>query len=239
MSQQHRADSGPKKAPDSNQIQGVRESITVPWRQVVTAGSVESAIATIRRYGWLPVVAGLLVHAVARGLFEYASDPFIIADGYIFDGWPVALSITMVEGFFLVLFAWFLYFGAVGAVAGFISSERIMAPEIFKIGGYLTVLFVPAFLVGSALIATVTLPETIVSASSERAGEAEFQREAYTAMYDTWQMQLLQLFKAAVWVFIGFLLLPVVSTLYSIDEKGSVAAVLPVTLVTVVAAFLV
>lgn len=218
---------------------GIRESITVPWRELVGAADVDTAVDTVGRYGWLPVAVGLLVHALARGLFQYVSDPFIMMEGYVFQGWPVAAAITAFEAFFLVVFAWFIYFGAIGVIAGFVSTERIMAPDIFKAGGYLTVLFAPVFLVGSAVIATVTAPESVAEITAEQSGDIAVQSEAYAAVYDTVQMQIVQTLKAAVWIVTGFLMLPVVAKLYAIDAKGSVAAVLPVTLVAVFAAFLV
>lgn len=216
-----------------------RESVTVPWRLTLSAPAVDDALAAITRYGWAPAVAGLLVHGIIRGVFEYVSDPFVIIESYVFDGWTIAFAITLLEGVFIVVFAWFTYFGAVGVIAGFISTERIMAPEIFKVGGYLTALFVPAFLVGSAVIATVSGPPELADVTAETVGDVAVQEEAHSFIYDTVQMQVAQTLKAVVWILVGFLLLPVVSQLYGIDEKGSVAAVLPVTLVAVFAAFLV
>lgn len=218
---------------------GLRESITVPWRELVSASDVDAAVDAIGRYGWSPVAVGLLVHALARGLFQYVSDPFIMMEGYVFRGWPVAAAVTLFEAFFLVAFAWFVYFGAVGVIAGFVSTERIMAPDVFKVGGYLTALFAPAFLVGSAVIATVSAPESVAEITADGPGDIAVQSEAYAAVYDTLQMRIVQTLKAVVWILIGFLMLPVVSRLYAIDEKGSVAAVLPVTLVAVIVAFLV
>lgn len=48
-------------------------------------------------------------------------------------------------------------------------------------------------------------------------------------------MQLFSLLMAGGWILVGFLMLPVVSELYEVEKKQSVFAVLPLTLVAVVA----
>lgn len=215
--------------PDPHAL-GWGQAIVVPWRQVVRSPDIDSALRSIERYGWLPVVLGLCLYGIVKGGFIFASDPFNLIGGYRFDGWPLAFAITLVEGVFTGLLAWFFYFGAIGALAGFLSSERIMATELFKVGGYLVVTFVPVFLVGSVLVTTVTIPDAVATDVTVLIEEPMVQARAHEAVYDTVQMTVVQVLEGVVWVLVGFLLLPVVSELYDIDERSSVLAVLPVTL---------
>lgn len=211
-----------------------------PWRKLLQSNDLEGMIREIRRYGWLPALFGLVLHSLARGAFEYLSEPFIIVEGYVFPGWPAALVINVFFGSFVVLFSWFLYFGLVGVIAGFLSKEHDMVADVFKVGGYLTVLFVPVFLVGSVLIATVSAPAGVDAGAivDNGDGTVEFATTAYSFVYDTPQMHAVRVLKATVWIITGFLLLPVVQQLYEIDEKRSVVSVLPVTLAGVTTAFL-
>ncbi|WP_121740870.1 hypothetical protein [Natronorubrum halophilum] len=211
-----------------------------PWRKLLQSSDTDGMIRVVRRYGWLPALFGLALHSIARGAFEYLSEPFIIVEGYVFPGWPAALVVNVLFGSFVVIFSWFCYFGLIGVIAGFLSTEYDMVGDIFKFGGYLTVLFAPVFLVGSVLIATVTAPDgvstEVVAENSD--GTAEFATTAYSFVYDTPQMHAIRILKAVAWVVTGFLLLPIVQHLYELDEKRSVMSVLPVTLVGVITAFL-
>ncbi|MFC6906609.1 hypothetical protein [Halalkalicoccus tibetensis] len=210
-----------------------------PWRELGRSDDIEGMIGVVRRYGWLPALTGLALHALARGAFEYLSEPFVVAEGYLFPGWPAALLINFLFGAFVVAFSWFVYFGLIGVIAGYLSEDHVMELDTFKIGGYLTVLFVPVFVIGSVLISTVAVPDGAAAQAATQDGDAaEFALSAYSFVYDTPQMHAVRALKAGAWVLTGFLMLPVVQRLYEIDEKRSVASVLPVTLAGVITAFL-
>ncbi|SDK55664.1 hypothetical protein [Natronorubrum texcoconense] len=211
-----------------------------PWRKLVQSNDIDGMIRVVRRYGWLPALFGLALHSLARGAFEYLSEPFIIVEGYVFPGWPAALVVNVLFGSFVVIFSWFCYFGLVGVIAGFLSDEEDMVADMFKFGGYLTVLFAPVFLVGSVVIATISVPDGVSADAAAQNGDGtvEFATTAYSFVYDSTQMHAVRILKATAWVVTGFLLLPVVQHLYDIDEKRSVVSVLPVTLVGVITAFL-
>lgn len=197
--------------------------------ELTSAESVRDLVGTVERYGWAPPLAGLALHGVVRGGFEHLVDPYAMSQGYAFPGWELALAINVVYGFFLVAFAWFLYFGLVGALAGLVSEARSMDVAVFKVGGYLTVLFLPVFLVAIPIVLTIPAPETAADG-----GSVDRVRAATQAVYRTPQMQLVGVLKAVAWTVTGLVMLPVVGELYDVDQKGSVFAVLPVTLAAVV-----
>lgn len=205
------------------------------WRDLgyalTHAESVTDLIRTVEDYGWIPPFAVLALYGVLRGVFEYLVEPYGMAQGYTFPGWELALGINLVYGFFLVTFSWFMYFGVVGALAGFLSEVKAMDVTVFKLGAYLSGLFVPIFVVGTLTALTIPAPKTAV-AGTDPVGQIT---ESYRVVYDTPQMQLVRLLKAGGWLLVGFLSLPVVKELYELDEKGSLLAVLPVTVVAVVA----
>ncbi|WP_245549655.1 hypothetical protein [Natronococcus occultus] len=211
-----------------------------PWRELLQANDVERMIGVVRQYGWLPALFGLALHSLSRGAFEYMSEPFIVTEGYIFSGWPAALIINVLFGTFVVLFSWFIYFGLIGVIAGYLSEDHVMESDVFKFGGYLTVVFVPVFVLGSVLISTVTVPDgaSAEAVAQNGGGTVEFAMSAYSFVYETPQMHAVRAFKAAAWILVGFLMLPIVQRLYEIDQKRSVASVLPLTLGGVLTAFL-
>lgn len=200
-------------------------------RELTSAGSVRDLTDTIKRYGWLPPFLGLLLHGVARGAFEFLSEPFAMSEGYVFTGWQLALLINVVYGAFLVGFSWFMYFGVIGAIAGFFSDETSMETDVLKVGGYLTVLFVPLMAIASLLALSTPAPETVVAGAESTARVAETHR----AVDNSLQMRIVDVILAGGWIVVGFLMLPVVGDLYDVDRKESVLSVLPVTLVAVVA----
>lgn len=205
------------------------------WRQLghelTNARSVEGLVASVERYGWAPPFLGFLLLGSARGVFEFLSEPFAMSQGYVFAGWQVALGINLVYGFFSVAFSWFMYYGVIGGLAGYFSDETSMNTTIFKVGGYLSVLFVPLVIVGSAVALTIPSPEAAVAGVDSATAVAE----THETVEDSPQMQLFGMLMASGWILVGFLMLPVVAELYDIDKKESVFAVLPVTLVAVVA----
>lgn len=209
------------------------------WRhlgyELTHASDVRDLVGTMRRYGWLPPLLGLALTGGARGLLEHASEPFAMSKGYVFAGWELALAINVMFGFFLAAFSWFLYFGVIGSFAGYFSSVTKMETAIFKVGGYLMVLFVPLFAVSSALALTIPAPDVAVAGADSTADVAR----TYQQVSDTPQMRLVDTLLAGGWIVVGFLMIPVVSELYEVDRKASVLSVLPVTLVAVVATQLV
>ncbi|TYT63355.1 hypothetical protein [Natrialba swarupiae] len=211
-----------------------------PWRKLLGANDIDGVIAVVRRYGWFPALCGLAVHSLARGAFEYVSEPFVVAEGYVFPAWPAALVVNLLFGAFVVVFSWFLYFGLIGVVAGTLSDDHVMETDVFKIGGYLLTLFAPVFFLATILMATVGAPDGLHTegVSGNGAEAAEFAMTSYSFVYDTPQMHAVRTLKAIAWIVVGFLMLPVVGRLYEIDEKRSVLSVLPVTLAGVISAFL-
>ncbi|NGM69999.1 hypothetical protein G6M89_13435 [Natronolimnobius sp. AArcel1] len=215
-------------------------TIVRPWRELLDADDISAMISVIRQYGWLPALFGVALHALTRGVFEYLSDPTVIAEGYVFAWWPLAFVVSLFFGTFVVMFSWFVYFGLIGVIAGFFSSKHDLALDTFKFGGYLTAIFAPVFLIGSVIILTVSAPAESAAVTTESGDEfTEFATTAYSYVHDTPQMHAVQILKAGAWIVTGFLMLPIVQQLYEIDEKRSVASVLPVTLAGVIIAFLV
>lgn len=235
MSQNVDADSESGPDPDHREAGW---TVLRPWRLLLQSDDIEEMIGVVRRYGWLPALFGFALHALARGVFEYVSDPDIIRVDYVFEGWPIAFGINLFFGASVVLFSWFLYFGLIGSIAGFFSDTIDMTTDVFKFGGYLTALFAPVFLVAVALMTTITVPEGTAAGIETTEAAAEFAMRANSAVYDTPQMHVVRVLKAFVWILTGFLMLPVIQHLFDIDEKQSVLSVLPVTLVGVFTAFL-
>ncbi|WP_129113902.1 hypothetical protein [Halegenticoccus tardaugens] len=205
------------------------------WRrlghELTHAGSVRDCVGTVERYGWLPPLLGLLVHGLSRGIFEHLAEPFAMSQGYVFAGWPLALGINLFYGLFFVGFTWFLYFGVVGALAGYFSEKTTLDTTVFKIGGYLTLLFVPLVALAAALALTIPAPDPVIAGAAPATEVAETHR----AVRDTIQMRIVDVTMAGGWILVGVLMLPVVSELYDVDKKASVLSVLPVTLVAVTA----
>lgn len=205
------------------------------WRQLghelTHATNVRDLVQTIQRYGWTAPFFGLLLSGIVRGVFEHLAEPFAMSQGYVFSGWQIALAINVLFGFFLVMFQWFLYFGVIGTFAGYFSDETKMEITIFKVGGYLLVLFIPLVAVASVLVLTISPPETVIAGVDPISAV----RETHRVIANTPQMRIINTIMAGGWIVIGFLMLPVVSELYEIKKKYSVLAVLPVTLVAIVA----
>lgn len=204
-------------------------------RDLTSAGSVHDLVRTIEQHGWIPPLLALLLSGGVRGVLEHLSEPFAMSQGYVFSGWQLALGINLVYGVSLVAFSWFLYFGVVGAFAGYFSEETTMAPAIFKAGGYLMLLFVPLVAVGAALVLTIPAPEAVVAGVDPTAEVVETHRAVATTL----QMRVVDAMMAAGWILVGFLMLPVVGELYDVDKRASVLSVLPVTLIAVTATQLV
>jgi hypothetical protein len=198
------------------------------------AETIDELVATVRAYGWLPPFAAVALCGFAAGLFQFLTGPYSIANGYFFRGWPAAVLINVLFGFFLTGFFWFLYFGVIGAVTGFFAEDRAMDTGVFKLGGYLLLLFVPPLLVGG-LLAT-TIPASVATPGGQGPEAAIAVQRALSA---TIQLQVAGALLAATWVAVGFLLIPLVAQLYGVSRKQSVVAVLPVTLLTVVTTVLV
>lgn len=203
-------------------------------QRLTSAENVTALVETMRLYGWLPPFLALLVQGGVRGVFEYLSEPFAVAHGYVFEGWLIALAINLAYGVFISGFLLFLYFGVIGAFAGLLSDTKDMETAIFKVGGYLLLIFVPLLAVSAAI--AFTIPPSVAAVSSQSAPEFA---EAHRSVAATLQMRVVGFVLAAGWIVIGFLMLPVVSELYDIGRKGSVASVLPVTLVAVIGTVLV
>lgn len=195
------------------------------------AQDVADLVATIRQYGWTVPIVGLLFYGIFQGVFEYLTEPFAMSQQYVFIGWELALAINLVYGFFVGVLSWFLYFGVIGSISGFFSSETKMETAIFKIGGYLMLLFVPILVVASVLAVTISPPDVAIAGVDP----VEDVARTHEQVADTPQMWIINVLQAIGWVVIGFLMIPVVSELYEIDTKGSVLSVLPVTLIAVIA----
>lgn len=204
------------------------------WRQLghelTHADSVRDLVGTMRRYGWAPPLLGLLLTGVFKGVFEHLSEPFAMSKGYVFTGWEFALGINLFFGFFLAAFSWFLYFGVIGSLAGYFSTETKMETATFKAGGYLILIFVPLLAVSSALAYTISPPDTVVAGVESATRVAETHQQ----VSDTPQMRIADVLLSGGWILVGFLMIPVVSELYDISRKASVMSVLPVTIIAVV-----
>lgn len=228
------ADAPPARAPAPQGVAG-EEAERSPRRlahELTHAGSVRGLVRTMERYGWAPPLLGVLTHGAVRGVFEHLSEPFAMSQGYVFAGWQLAFLINLLYGTALVALGWFLYFGVVGSLAGFLSESSDMETGVFKVGGYLTLLFVPILVVGAGLVVTIPAPDPVVAGVDPTTEVIETHR----AVADSLQMRVVNALQSAGWILVGFLMLPVVSELYDVGRRESVLAVLPVTLVAVVAA---
>lgn len=201
-------------------------------RELSSARSTQDLVGTMRRYGWVGPLTGLIFYGFTKGVFEHLTEPFAMSQGYIFTGWQIALVINVLFGLFTAGFTWFLYFGVIGALAGFFSEQVKMDPAMFKTGGYLSILFVPVVVVTWFIALTIPAPDAVVAGVEPTADVIETHR----AVANSPQIRLIETLLSATWIVVGFLLLPVVSELYEIDRKESVFAILPVTLIAVVGA---
>ncbi|WP_254274587.1 hypothetical protein [Haloarcula marina] len=199
-------------------------------RELANARSMQDLVGTMKRYGWLPPIVGLLLYGFTRGIFEHLTEPFAMSQGYIFTGWQLALGINLLFGVFIVGFTWFLYFGVAGSIAGFFSDKTNMDSTVFKAGGYLSVLFVPVLVISWFLALTIPAPEAVVAGVEPTADVIETHR----VVANSPQMRIVDLLLSATWIVVGFLLLPIISELYDINRKQSVISVLPVTLLAVI-----
>lgn len=197
------------------------------------AGSLSGLLATIRAYGPLPPLLALFVYGVARGVFEFLSGAYPIANGYFFTAWPAALGIDVLYGLFFGGFTWFLYFGVIGALAGFFSAEKAIDTAVLQTGAYLLLLFVPLLAVGSVL--AVTIPSSVAVAPGTG---PEARIAVQRAIAGTVQMRVAGFLLAAGWVVVGFLLIPFVAQCYDVSRKASVVSVLPPTLLAMLATVL-
>ncbi|WP_136689814.1 hypothetical protein [Halorhabdus amylolytica] len=203
-----------------------------PWRALRRAQTIDDVTSVILDYGWAGPMLGLLLHILVRTILIYVMEPIVIISGYLFDGAAVTMIVVFVYTSSFVLLAVFLYFGGVGAIAGFLSDERQYSPAVFKLGGYVSVLFIPLFLIGIVLALTVSgepypLPsEPTANATTIATELAQYRREILT----TPQMYAIRVLRMVGWAVIGFLILPIVGRLYELDRKRSVLSVLPPTM---------
>ncbi len=208
------------------------------WRrlghELTHAGSIDDLLDTVGKYGWAPPLLCLFVAGLSRGGFEFLTEPYAMSQRYAFAGWELALAINLLFGVFFLAFTWFLFFGVIGSLAGFLSKTTRMDATVFKVGGYFALVFVPVLVVGSALAVTVPAPEVAIATVDS----PETLAGTYAAIADSAQMGVFSTLMAAAWVLAGFLMLPVVGSLYDLSAKRSVLAVLPVTLVAVTATLL-
>jgi hypothetical protein len=195
-----------------------------------TARNTRDLVDTIRRYSWVLPLASLLLYGLTRGVFEFLTEPFAMSQGYTFTGWQIAAGINVLFGLFVSGFTWFLFFGVVGAIAGFFSDVTKLDTTMFKVGGYLSVLFVPVVVVSWFIALTIPAPDAVVAGAEPTTEVIETHRSVANAS----QMRLIDTMLSVTWIVIGFLLLPIVSELYDISSKQSVLSVLPVTLIAVV-----
>lgn len=197
------------------------------------AESIEEYTAVIALHGWTVPLVLLGIIGIVRGIFEYFADPFVISEGYRFVGWPLALFANLVYGYFIVLFAWFMFFGVIGAFAGYLSDAREMDAAMFKVGSYLSTLFVPVFLLGALIILTVSVPEGVTAVDAHQDDPSTALGAEY--VHDTIQYHVISIFRAIAWAIIGFLMLPIVEQRYELNRRRSVLAVLPTTLAAIFA----
>lgn len=200
------------------------------FRELASAESMQDLVSTMKRYGWVAPITGLLLYGFSKGIFEHLTEPFAMSQGYIFTGWQLALGINMIFGLFIVGFTWFLYFGVIGSIAGFFSETTKMDPTVFKAGGYLSVLFVPVLVVSWFLALTIPAPDAVVAGVEP----TEAVIETHRVVANSLQMRIVDLLLSGTWIVVGFLLLPIISELYEINRKQSVISVLPVTVLAVV-----
>lgn len=205
-----------------------------------TAEDLETLTTAVADYGWSVPLALIAVLGVVSGVFEYLTNPYVVAEGYVFPGWIAPLFVNLVYGVALTGFAWFLFFGVIGSFAGYLSDVRKMDTAVFKIGSYFLLVLVPVLLVGWLLALTLTVPESATFPTEvTREGVNPGDVTAYSVLHDTVQLHVVRVLRAAAWVVIGFLMLPVVEHRFELSRKESVLAVLPVTLVAVFATQLV
>jgi len=208
------------------------------WRrlghELTHAGSIEDVLKTVGTYGWAPAFCCLFVAGLSRGVFEFLTEPYAMSQRYAFAGWELAFAINLLFGIAFLAFTWFLFFGVIGSLAGFLSKTTRMDATVFKVGGYVALVFVPVLVVGSLLAVTVSPPEVAIATVDS----PETLAETYAVIADSAQMGLFSTLMAGAWVLAGFLMLPVVGELYDLSAQRSVLAVLPVTLVAVTATLL-
>lgn len=224
----------------TTQLYGDVERAADAWRRFLKADSLHDAADVASQYGWLAPVSGVLVYALTRGFVTYVSDPLVIKEGYVFPGWMGALFVNVLYAFFLSGLIWFFVFGTIGAVAGLLAPSRGMNPDVFKVGGYLAVLFVPISIVSFGLALTVSAGDigvaNIAGSTVKEVGPKLM--ESQVAMRATEQMTLVRLLRVSGWLIAVALVRPMLEELYDIGRIRSTVAVIPSTLAAVLGALL-
>lgn len=71
-------------------------------RELIGQETSDGVLVFVRNQRLLVPVVALFVLGVVRGSFGYVTDPYVMASGYLFPGWPIALAADIVYGIGLV-----------------------------------------------------------------------------------------------------------------------------------------
>lgn len=205
------------------------EYVIYTWQKFLTASSVRASAHVVDTGGWGAAFLGVVVAALFRGVFNYLTDPLIVARGRPLGNVSV-LALDVVFSFFFVLLTWVLFFGSVTALAGLVNRDIHFSLAAFRLGGYLSVVFVPIFLVGIAL--AVTIPVSAVTTDPAMATNATMAArhtvQAQLAIRSTPQMSFVRALRVVGWLVVAAFLVPAVTELYDMGRvRTTLAVVVP------------
>ena len=199
------------------------------WRVFLTRGSIRESARFAGRHGWGAPLIGVVVASLCRGSYNYLTDPTIVAQGHPLGNVSV-LAINVLYSLFFVLLSWVLYFGSVTALGGLLNQEIHFSLSAFKLGGYLSVAFVPIFLIGVVIAFTIPASVAAVEPSSAANATDAARRtiSAQLAIRSTPQASIVRILRTVGWLIVALFLVPAIAELYDIGRPRSfLAVVLP------------
>ncbi|WP_231187910.1 hypothetical protein [Haladaptatus sp. DYF46] len=212
------------------------DSTTDAWRAFLDADDFGEAAESIEYYGWTAPAIGVFAHVLFRSGFTYLIEPGVMKGGEPFPSLLSAFVLNFVYTSFQTLLLLFFFFGTIGAIAGLIASNRSLDVTTFKVGGYLSVVFVPIFVVASVLALTISGSDVGIAAVSggNVSQMAPKIMEVRMNIRSTQQMQIVRLLRISGWLLCALLLRPVLARHYDLGRIRSTIALLPTTVAFVV-----
>lgn len=207
------------------------DSTTEAWRTFLDAKDFGEAAESIEYYGWTAPAVGVFAHVLFRSVFTYLIEPGVIKGGEPFSSLLSAFVLNFVYTCFQTLLLLFFFFGTIGAIAGLIAPNRSLDVTTFKVGGYLSVVFIPIFVVASVLALTISGSDVGVAAISggNVSQMAPKIMEIRMNVRSTPQMQIVRLLRISGWLLCALLLRPVLARRYGLGRIRSTLALLPTT----------
>lgn len=212
------------------------DSTIEAWRAFLGAEDFRETTDVVEYYGWTAPAVGVFVHVLFRSVSTFLVEPGVLKGGAPFPSLVSAFVLNFVYTSFQTLLLVFFFFGTIGAIAGLVASNRSLDVTTFKFGGYLSVVFVPIFVVASILALTISGSDVGVAAISGTnvSQVAPKVMDVRMNVRRTPQMQIVRLLRVSGWIICAFVLRPVVARLYGLGRIRSALALIPTTIAFVV-----